>query len=193
MRTAHRLASLAKRATLAQPKAIPKFWRTSTSPQQRLDAQLLLWDLINRFTSGTADRADLWDWMETGFTYSQLMRLLAEDGTELLTARARQCAELLHTHLPEHFPTPADMVLVWHAGAWWALVDITLRMLKPRELFNAQGFPADYIISHGADGKPFTKTQQVHMCGNSVSPPPMAALARANDPWRAIERQAVAA
>lgn len=26
------------------------------------------------------------------------------------------------------------------------------------------------------------KTQQVHMCGNSVSPPPMAALARANDP-----------
>jgi len=57
----------------------------------------------------------------------------------------------------------------------------------------AQGFPAAYIISHGADGKPFTKTQQVHMCGNSVSPTPMAALARANDPWRVAERQAVAA
>ncbi|MFJ2539418.1 hypothetical protein, partial [Pseudomonas sp. NPDC087614] len=41
--------------------------------------------------------------------------------------------------------------------------------------------------------KPFTKTQQVHMCGNSVSPPPMAALARANDPWRAVEQQAAAA
>lgn len=41
--------------------------------------------------------------------------------------------------------------------------------------------------------KPFTKTQQIHMCGNSESPPPMAALARANDPWRAIELQAVAA
>lgn len=52
---------------------------------------------------------------------------------------------------------------------------------------------ADYFLAHGADGKPFTKTQQVHMCGNSVSPPPMAALARANDPWRAIERQSEAA
>ena len=49
------------------------------------------------------------------------------------------------------------------------------------------------VPNHGADGKPFTKTQQVHMCGNSVSPPPMAALARANDPWRIEQRQAVAA
>ena len=45
----------------------------------------------------------------------------------------------------------------------------------------------------GADGKPFTKTQQVHMCGNSVSPPPMTAFARANDPWRVAERQTEAA
>lgn len=52
----------------------------------------------------------------------------------------------------------------------------------------AQGFPNDYIISHGADDKPFTKTQQVQMYGNSVSPPPMAALARANDPWRQAEQ-----
>lgn len=49
-------------------------------------------------------------------------------------------------------------------------------------------FPADYLISHGADGKPFTKTQQVHMCGNSVSASPMVALARANDPWRQVEQ-----
>ena len=66
-------------------------------------------------------------------------------------------------------------------------------MLQPTELYKAQGFPGDYIISHGADGKRFTKTQQVHMCGNSVSPPPMAALARANDPWRVISRQDEAA
>ena len=85
------------------------------------------------------------------------------------------------------------MVTVMVKGTPYVIVDICLRMLKPFELYKAQGFPADYIISHGADGKPFTKTQQVHMCGNSVSPPPMAALARANDPWRAVERQAVAA
>ena len=75
----------------------------------------------------------------------------------------------------------------------YVIVDICLRMLQPAELYKTQGFPSDYIIAHGADGKPFTKTQQVYMCGNSVSPLPMAALARANDPWRAIERQAVAA
>lgn len=113
-------------------------------------------------------------------------------------ARARQCAELLHTHLPEHFPTPADMVLVWHAGSWWALVDITLRMLKPKELFKAQGFPEGYVIheipnpallfKHGKQAAhplqvpriPLSATAQVRMCGNSVSPPQAEALVRAN-------------
>ena len=113
--------------------------------------------------------------------------------------RARQCAQLLHTHLSEHFPTAADLVLMQHAGQWWALVDITLRMLKPRELFRAQGFPADYVIHvipdparlFGPDGTqaanplevpriPLTATAQVRMCGNSVSPPQAEALVRAN-------------
>ena len=85
------------------------------------------------------------------------------------------------------------LVTVMVKGTPYVIVDICLRMLKPAELYKAQGFPADYHITHGADGKPFTVTQQVHMCGNSVSPPPMAALARANDPWRAEERQARAA
>jgi len=80
------------------------------------------------------------------------------------------------------------LVTVTIKGTPYVIVDICLRMLQPSELYKAQGFPDDYIISHGADGKPFTKTQQVHMCGNSVSPPPMAALARANDPWRQSEQ-----
>ncbi|MNO04587.1 hypothetical protein D3C81_2256750 [compost metagenome] len=66
-------------------------------------------------------------------------------------------------------------------------------MLQPTELYRAQGFPAGYRIDEGADGRKFTKTEQVHMCGNSVSPPPMAALARANDPWRVAESRAIAA
>lgn len=85
------------------------------------------------------------------------------------------------------------LVTVTIKGTPYVIVDICLRMLQPTELYKAQGFPADYIISHGADGKPFTKTQQVHMCGNSVSPPPMAALARANDPWKISVQQAAAA
>lgn len=97
-------------------------------------------------------------------------------------------------------PTPTvttkdrlGLVTVFVKGTPYVIVDICLRMLQPHELYRAQGFPASYIIDKGADGKPFTKTEQVHMCGNSVSPPPMAALARANDPWRTTSSQAEAA
>ena len=85
------------------------------------------------------------------------------------------------------------LVTVFVKGTPYVIVDICLRMLQPHELYRAQGFPASYIIDKGADGKPFTKTEQVHMCGNSVSPPPMAALARANDPWRVARKDSIAA
>lgn len=63
----------------------------------------------------------------------------------------------------------------------YEIVDIGMRMLTPRELFAAQGFPADYIIDPiGPSGKPLTKTAQIRMCGNSVCPPLAAALVRAN-------------
>ncbi|WP_085618792.1 MULTISPECIES: DNA cytosine methyltransferase [unclassified Pseudomonas] len=81
------------------------------------------------------------------------------------------------------------LVTVWIAGEQWAIVDLRMRMLRPRELYLAQGFPATYIISHGHDGVPFKVSEQTHMCGNSVSPGTMAAFARANDPWK-FRRQA---
>ncbi|USS54200.1 DNA cytosine methyltransferase [Pseudomonas kermanshahensis] len=80
------------------------------------------------------------------------------------------------------------LVTVSVRGTPYVIVDICLRMLQPHELYRAQGFPTSYIIDKGADGKPFTKTEQVHMCGNSVSPPPMAALAKANDPWNSAKQ-----
>lgn len=82
MKTAHRLASRQKRAALAMPAALPKFWRPKTAPDVQLTCKIIHWDLIELITQGKATRAELWDWMETGFTYSQLMRLLAQDGTE---------------------------------------------------------------------------------------------------------------
>jgi DNA (cytosine-5)-methyltransferase 1 len=62
----------------------------------------------------------------------------------------------------------------------YVIVDIGLRMLVPRELFNAQGFPPEYIIEQDVDGRPITKTAQVAKCGNSVCPPLARALAAAN-------------
>jgi DNA (cytosine-5)-methyltransferase 1 len=66
------------------------------------------------------------------------------------------------------------------AGEAFRIVDIGMRMLSPRELFRAQGFPESYIIDRRADGGRLTKTEQIRMCGNSVCPPVAAALVAAN-------------
>ncbi|PMQ04213.1 Modification methylase BspRI [Dyella sp. AD56] len=72
------------------------------------------------------------------------------------------------------------LVTVTIQGTPYVIVDIGLRMLRREELFRAQGFPADYIIDRTADGRKLSISASVRMVGNSVSPPPLAALARAN-------------
>ena len=74
------------------------------------------------------------------------------------------------------------MGLVTVHGQDYKIVDIGLRMLTPRELFDAQGFPNDYIIDVDADGKAYPKSEQVARCGNAVCPPIPTALVRANLP-----------
>ncbi|MOA10345.1 C-5 cytosine-specific DNA methylase [compost metagenome] len=85
------------------------------------------------------------------------------------------------------------LVTVWISGDPYVIVDIRLRMLKPRELYRAQGFPDSYIIDRGHDGRTFNVTEQTHMCGNSVSPGTMAAIARKNDPWKRRQQERIAA
>jgi len=65
-------------------------------------------------------------------------------------------------------PTKDRFGLVTIHGQDYAITDIGMRMLSPRELFNAQGFPADYIIDLECEGKRLTKTQQIELAGNSV-------------------------
>lgn len=65
-------------------------------------------------------------------------------------------------------------------GEAYQITDIGMRMLSPRELFRAQGFPEDYVIDPVFNGKPLSKAAQIRMCGNSVCPPVAAALVRAN-------------
>ncbi|MBN0172620.1 DNA cytosine methyltransferase [Pseudomonas aeruginosa] len=110
------------------------------------------------------------------------------------------CADFLGRYLEgddagadESVAAKLARVTVWIDGTPFIIVDICLRMLKPRELYRAQGFPDCYIIEHGHDGRRFTKTEQVHMCGNSVSPGTMAAIARRNDPWKARQLSRIAA
>ncbi|MCV2870667.1 DNA cytosine methyltransferase [Defluviimonas sp. WL0002] len=72
------------------------------------------------------------------------------------------------------------LVTVQIDGQTYAIADIGMRMLTPREQFRAQGFPDSYRIEAGADGRALTKTEQTRMCGNSVCPPLAEALVRAN-------------
>jgi DNA (cytosine-5)-methyltransferase 1 len=96
---------------------------------------------------------------------------------------------------PLHTVTTKDRFgLVTVNGEEYAIADIGLRMLAPRELFRAQGFPEGYIIGDdGRAGLKLTKSAQVRMCGNSVCPPLAAALVRANVPelaaWQKGERR----
>lgn len=70
--------------------------------------------------------------------------------------------------------------LVTVAGEEYELADIGMRMLAPRELYRAQGFPDSYRIDVNVNGRPLSKAAQVRMCGNSVVPPVAAAIVRAN-------------
>jgi DNA (cytosine-5)-methyltransferase 1 len=72
------------------------------------------------------------------------------------------------------------LVTVQIDGEDYVLVDIGMRMLTPRELFLAQGFPPDYIIDPVIDGRPMAKTAQIGRCGNAVCPGMARALVSAN-------------
>lgn len=100
-------------------------------------------------------------------------------------ARARAVAEFLRAHDAWQ---GGEFVTLTIGGASYVVIDIGMRMLTPRELFRAQGFPADYVIEGVWDGldtdsptwRPFAKDVQVSCCGNSVCPPLAEALVAAN-------------
>ncbi|MDH5753536.1 MAG: DNA cytosine methyltransferase [Deltaproteobacteria bacterium] len=85
------------------------------------------------------------------------------------TAIGQSATEPLHS-----LTAKARFGLVTIHGEPWQIVDIGMRMLTPRELFRAQGFPENYHIGD------FTKAAQVRLVGNSVCPQVAEAIVRAN-------------
>ena len=98
-------------------------------------------------------------------------------------------------NLPSPTATTRDrlqLVTVEIDGQSYVIEDIGMRMLTPRELFRAQGFPSHYVIAPHMDDRisrktgrslkpgPLPKSSQVRMCGNSVCPHIAEALVRAN-------------
>lgn len=119
--------------------------------------------------------------------------------TDAQAARARQVADFLRSY---GLWDDREFVTLEINGLTFVVVDIGMRMLTPRELYNAQGFPADYQIDgyhdHSQIGHnggplwvPFSKEVQISCVGNSVCPPIAKALAAAN--CNHLAMQAVAA
>ena len=88
---------------------------------------------------------------------------------------------LLNTYCGYHLG-PEDVILFEIGGAAYFMADIGLRMMIPRELYAANGFPPDYIIDRDYLGNAYGKSKQVARCGNAVPPPFATALVRANLP-----------
>ena len=84
------------------------------------------------------------------------------------TAIGQGVKEPLHT-----ITAKARLGLVTIAGVDYRIADIGMRMLSPRELAKAQGFPDSYILTG-------TKTSQVAKIGNSVCPQVAQALVESN-------------
>lgn len=106
--------------------------------------------------------------------------------TDAQAERAREVAAFLRSH---GFWDEREFVTIEIGAETFVIVDIGMRMLTPRELYNAQGFPPDYVIDGGWSmpedgGEPvwieFPKSVQVSCVGNSVSPPVEAAIVAAN-------------
>lgn len=93
----------------------------------------------------------------------------------------QQARELLNEYCGYNL-AENDILLFCINGIYYFISGIGLRMLAPRELFNAQGFPEDYVIDVDYYGKSYPKSAQVARCGNSVPPPFAQALVRANLP-----------
>ena len=95
--------------------------------------------------------------------------------------------ELLNTYCGYNLGSE-DVILFQIDGTLYFIADIGLRMLTPRELYSANGFPPDYIIDRDYKGNSYGKSKQVARCGNAVPPPFAAALVRANLPeWCGAE------
>lgn len=73
-----------------------------------------------------------------------------------------------------------EILLLLINGVAYYIHDILLRMLAPKELYAAMGFPQDYIIDRDYLGHEYGKSKQVARCGNAVCPPMAEAVVRAN-------------
>lgn len=161
-------------------------------------SQLVMPYLQSYYGTGDGSRAD--EAMRTATVKARHGLVEAVVGvppfTEAQAARARQVATFMRAH---GLWDDREFVTIEVDGVTFVVVDIGMRMLTPRELYNAQGFPPGYVIDgawdYHADGagpvwRSFSKSVQVSCVGNSVCPPVACALVAANCDHLAVQRAA---
>lgn len=107
--------------------------------------------------------------------------------TLAVEAYDQQRADQTQAFLREYCGSDCDG-LVTISGVVYRIVDIGMRLLQPRELYTAQGFPEWYTIDHNCMGNRDAKDKQVARCGNAVPPPFSGALVRANPPELCLDK-----
>lgn len=106
---------------------------------------------------------------------------LAKYGAGLQLGYWNEIRKLLNEHTD--WDIADDEILIFAInGVEYFISDIGLRMLQPKELYQAQGFPSDYIIEKDYMGNKYPKSKQVARCGNAVPPAFAKALVMANLP-----------
>lgn len=154
---------------------------------QTLGRPLLTQDTSNRYGLVTSHLVKL-KGTNIGQPVTQPLQTITAGGKHFGEVRAfllkyygtnigQKCDEPLQTLTSKH-----RFGLVVVGGLNYQIADIGMRMLEPRELFNAQGFPTDYIIDRDYTGKQYPKSEQVALCGNAVPPAFAEALVRVNLP-----------
>jgi DNA (cytosine-5)-methyltransferase 1 len=152
--------------------------KTNETRGQRADAPLRTQDTSNRFGLVSAFLTKFYG-TNIGSDMRQPVPTVTATGQHIGQVQAflikyygcgvgQDCREPMHT-----ITSKDRLGLVTVAGERYQIADIGLRMLAPRELALAQGFPADYLLTG-------TKSCQVAKIGNSVCPPVAEALVRAN-------------
>ncbi|MGM0882541.1 MAG: DNA cytosine methyltransferase [Bacillota bacterium] len=155
---------------------------------QEVEQPLLTQDTSNRFALVTSNLVKMRG-TNIGQPVTEPLHTVTAGGTHHAEVRAFLIA-YYGTSVGQNLNEPLQTVvtkdrfgLVTIHGVDYQIVDIGMRMLEPHELYAAQGFPSNYVISgYNVKGKSVTKSDQVARCGNSVSPPMSTALVRANLP-----------
>lgn len=116
-----------------------------------------------------------------GGTFALVRTTIQKADADADLRRWPQVREMLNTYCGYDLKDD-EVFLMWLDGTAYFIADIGLRMLTPRELYRANGFPDDYKIEQDYTGTTYGKSKQVARCGNAVPPPFASTLVEANLP-----------